>query len=73
MNRRRSVQVISIRFGDKDPMTLGPFLLLIALGVVFALIWVWIDPALALDLGSGAVGILLVVGMCLRPHWIKAF
>ena len=47
-------------------MTLGPFLLLIGLGVVFALIWVWISPALALVLGIGAVGILLVVGMWLQ-------
>ena len=41
--------------------TLGPFLLLIALGVVFSLIWVWNDIAMALFLGIGAVGILLVV------------
>ena len=54
-------------------MTLGPFLLLIALGVVFALIWVWIDPSLALVLGIGAVGILLVVSMRFRPRWIKSF
>ena len=54
-------------------MTLGPFLLLIALGVVFALIWVWIDPALVLVLGIGAVGTLLVVGMRFRLRWIKAF
>ena len=54
-------------------MSLDAFLLLIALGVVFALIWVWIDPALALILCIGTVGILLVVGMCFRPRWIKAF
>ena len=37
-------------------MTLGLFLALIALGVLLALIWVLIHPALAIILGIGAVG-----------------
>ena len=45
-----------MRIGDKDPITLGQFLLLIALGLVAALIWACIDPALAIVLGIGAVG-----------------
>ena len=36
-------------------MTLRQFLVLIALGVVLALIWVLIHPALAIVLGIGAV------------------
>ena len=55
-SRQRSVQVIAMRIGDKDPITLGQFLLLIALGLVAALIWACIDPALAIVLGIGAVG-----------------
>lgn len=54
-------------------MTLGLFLELIALGVVFTLIWAWIDPALAIVLGVGAIGTWLVVGIRFRPRWIKAF
>ena len=58
---------------DKDPMTLIQFLLLIALGVVLALIWVLIDPALAIVFGIGAIGTWLEVGMRFKPRWIKAF
>ena len=54
-------------------MSLAPFPLLIVLGVVFALIWVWIGPALAMVLGIGALGNLLLVGMRFGPRWIKAF
>ena len=62
-----------MNIGGKDPINLKQFLVWMALGVVLALTWVWIDPALALVLGIGAVGILLVVGICFRPRWIKAF
>ena len=58
---------------DKDPMTVGQFLLLIGLGVVSALLWVWVDPALALVLGIGSIGTVLVVVLRFRPRWIKAF
>ena len=58
---------------DKDPMTFGQFLLLIALGVVFALLWVWVDPALAVVVGIGAIGTVVVVVLRFRPRWIKAF
>lgn len=58
---------------DKDPMTLGQFLLLIALGVAIALIWVWVDPAVAMVLGIGSIGTVLVVVLRFRPRWIKAF
>ena len=62
-----------MKIGDKDPINLKQFLVLIALGVVLALIWVLIDPALAIVLGIGAVGTWLVVGMRFKPRWIKAF
>ena len=58
---------------DKDPMTFGHFLLLVALGVVFALLWVWVDPALAVVLGIGSIGTVVVVVRRFRPRWIKAF
>ena len=58
---------------DKDPMTFGQFLLLIALGVLFALLWVWVDPALAVVLGIGSIGTVVVVVCRFRPRWIKAF
>ena len=58
---------------DKDPMTLGQFLLLIALGVAIALIWVWVDPTVAMVLGIGSIGTVLVVVLRFRPRWIKAF
>ena len=58
---------------DKDPMTVGQFLLLIGLGVVSALLWVWVDPALAVVLGIGSIGTVLVVVLRFRPRWIKAF
>tara|TARA_Y100000991_G_C21894744_1_gene315369 strand:+ start:503 stop:817 length:315 start_codon:yes stop_codon:yes gene_type:complete len=62
-----------MKIGDKDPINLKQFLVLIALGVVLALIWVLIDPALAIVLGIGAVGTWLVVEMRFKPRWIKAF
>ena len=58
---------------DKDPMTFGQFMLLLALGVVFALLWVWIDPALAAVLGIVSIGTVVVVVLRFRPRWIKAF
>ena len=58
---------------NKDPMTLVQFLLLIALGVVFALICVWIGPDLAVVLSLGTAGIVLVLVRRFRPRWIKAF
>ena len=58
---------------DKDPMTLVQFLLLIALGVVFALICAWIGPVLAFALSLGTAGIVLVLVRRFRPRWIKAF
>ena len=58
---------------DTDPVTLVQFLLLIALGVVIALIYVWIGPVLAVVLGIGAAGIVLMLVRRFRPHWIKAF
>ena len=57
----------------KDPMTPVQFLLLIALGVVFALICVWIGPVLAVVLSLGTTGIVLVLIRRCRPRWIKAF
>ena len=59
--------------GNKDPMNLVQFLLLIALGVVFALICVWIGPVLAVVLSIGTAGIGLVMVRRFRPRWIKAF
>ena len=58
---------------DKDSMTLVQFLLLIALGVVFALICAWIGPILAVVLSLGTACIVLVLVWRLRPRWIKAF
>ena len=58
---------------DKDPMSFVQFLLLIALGVVFALLWVWVDPALAVVLGVVSIGTVVVVVLRFRPRWIKAF
>lgn len=57
----------------KDPMTLFQCLLFIALGVVFALICVWIGPVLAVVLSLGTAGIVLELVRRLRPRWIKAF
>ena len=62
-----------MKIGGKDPINLRQFLVLIALGVVLALIWDLIDPALAIVLGIGAVGTWLVVGMRFKPRWINAF
>ena len=58
---------------NKDPMNLVQFLLLIALGVVFALICAWISPVLAFVLSLGTAGIVLVLVRRFRPRWIKAF
>ena len=58
---------------NKDPMTLVQFLLLIALGVGFALICAWIGPVLAFVLSLGTAGIVLVLVRRFRPRWIKAF
>ena len=58
---------------DKDPMTLVQFPLLIALGVVLALICIWIGPVLAAVLSLGTAGIVLVLVRRFRPRWIKAF
>ena len=58
---------------DKDPMTLVQCLLLIALGVVFALTCVWIGPVLSVVLSLGTTGIALVLVRRFRPRWIKAF
>ena len=58
---------------NKDPMTLVQFLLLIALGVVLALIFIWIGPVLAAVLSLGTAGIVLVLVRRFRPRWIKAF
>ena len=58
---------------DKDPMTFGQFMLVLALGVMFALLWVWIDPALAVVLGIVSIGTVVVVVLRFRPRWIKAF
>ena len=66
------VPVVAMAF-DKDPMTVGQFLLLIGLGVVSALLWVWVDPALAVVLGIGSIASVVVVVLRLRPRWIKAF
>ena len=54
-------------------MTLVQFLLLIALGVVLALICVWIGPVLAVVLSLGTASIALVLVRRFRPHWIKTF
>ena len=62
-----------MRIDGKDPINLKQFLVLIALGVALALIWVLIHPALAIVLGIGAVGTWLVVGIRFKPRWIKAF
>ena len=56
----------------KDPMNLVQFLLLIARGVVFALICVRIGIVLAVVLSIGTAGIVLVMVRRFRPHWIKA-
>ena len=58
---------------DKDPMTLVQFLLFIALGVVLALICIWIGPVLGAVLSLGTAGIVLVLVRRFRPRWIKAF
>ena len=81
MHREHSVRVISMELGnkeprtidDKDPMTLVQFLLLIALGVVLALICIWIGPVLGAVLSLGTAGIVLVLVRRFRPRWIKAF
>ena len=54
-------------------MALVQFLLLIALGVVFALICVWNGPVLAVGLSLGTAGIVLVLVRRFRPRLIKAF
>ena len=58
---------------NKDPMTLVQFLLFIALGVVLALICIWIGPVLGAVLSLGTAGIVLVLVRRFRPRWIKAF
>ena len=72
-HRQRSVHIIAMRIGDNDPITLGQFLLLIAIGVVVALICVWVGPAPAVVLGIGFLGAVLVLVLRFRPRWIKAF
>ena len=62
-----------MKIGGEDPINLRQFLVLIALGVVLALIWVLIHPALAIVFCIGAVGTWLVVGMRFKPRWIEAF
>ena len=62
-----------MELGNKDPMNLVQFLLLIALGVVFALICVWIGPVLAVVLSIGTAGMVLVMVRSFKPRWIKAF
>ena len=62
-----------MEFGDKDLTTLGPLLWLFALGGVLSLICVWIGPALAVVLGIGTIGTLLVVFRHFRLCWINAF
>ena len=62
-----------MELGNKDPMTLVQFLLLIALGVVFSLICVWIGPVLAVVLSIWTAGIVLALIRRFRPHRIKAF
>ena len=62
-----------MKIGSEDPINLRQLLVLIALGVVLAMIWVLIDPELAIVLDIGAAGAWLVVGMRYRPRWIKAF
>ena len=73
----------------KSLISLKQFLVLIALGVVLALLWALIDPALAIVLGIFAVGTWLVAkdqrigiveaigvplaGMRFNRRWIKAF
>ena len=58
---------------NTDPLTLVQFLLLIALGVVICLVYAWIGPVLAVVLGIGAAGIVLMLVRRFRPRWIKAF
>ena len=72
-----------MKIGGKGSLNLKQFLVLIALGVVLALIWAWIDPALAIVLGIFAIGTwlvakgeamgVLVAGIRFNPRWIKAF
>ena len=47
--------------------------MLFALGGVFALIRIWIGSDLAVVLGIGTIGTLLVVVRSFRPRWINAF
>ena len=79
------------KIGGKDSINLKQFLVWMALGVVvvFALLWAFIDPALAIVLGIFAVGTWLLaksqrigiveamgvplVGLRFNPRWIKAF
>ena len=70
---QRSVQVISMELGNKDPMNLVQFLLLIALGVMFALICVWIGPVLAVVLSIGTADIVLVMIRRFRPAGSEPF
>ena len=53
--------------------TLVQFLLLIALGVVFALICASIGQVLAVVFSLGTASILLELVRRFRPRWIKAF
>ena len=48
------------KIGGKDSINLKHFLVWMALGVVFALLWAFIDPTLAIVLGIFAVSTWLV-------------
>ena len=61
------------KIGGKDSINLKQFLVWMALGVVFALICVWIGPVLAVVLSLGTAGIVLVLVRRFRPRLIKAF
>ena len=77
------------KIGGKDSKNLKQFLVWMALGVVFALLWAFIDPAVAIVLSIFAVGTWLLakserigiveamgvplVGLRFNPRWIKAF
>ena len=77
-----------MKIGGKGSINLKQFLVWMALGVVLALVWVLIDPALAIVLGIFAIGSWLVakserigiveamgvplVGLRFNPRWIKA-
>ena len=77
------------KIGGKDSINLKQFRVWMALGVVSALLWAFIDPAVAIVPGIFAVGTLLraksqrigiveamgvpLVGLRFNPRWIKAF